>query len=79
MTGFKPWSSGIGGDRAINCATTTALLQSFYQEGEMLKIKRHNVPMNFIVFKHVFLSIFYSVMEVVPKASVWHYLKLEGK
>ena len=24
MTGFEPGSSGIGSDRAINCATTTA-------------------------------------------------------
>ena len=22
MTGFEPWSSGIGSDRAVNCATT---------------------------------------------------------
>ena len=25
MTGFEPGSSGIGSNRAINCATTTAL------------------------------------------------------
>ena len=24
MTGFKPWISGIGSNRSINCATNTA-------------------------------------------------------
>ena len=28
MTGFEPGSSGIGSDRAANCATTTALCGS---------------------------------------------------
>ena len=30
MTGFEPGSSGIGGDRSANCATTTAHLFSFF-------------------------------------------------
>ena len=25
MTGFEPWSSGVGSDRSNNCTTTTAL------------------------------------------------------
>ena len=29
MTGFEPWPSGIGSDRAVNCATTTATSKNF--------------------------------------------------
>ena len=29
MTGFEPWSFGIGSDHAVNCATTTARVHTF--------------------------------------------------
>ena len=33
MTGFQPWTSGIGSDRSTNCDTTTALEIMFFKAG----------------------------------------------
>ena len=44
MTGFEPGSSGIGSDRAVNCATTTAqramklIVQSLWQSTQLWEI-----------------------------------------
>ena len=36
MTGFEPWTSGIGSDRSTNWATTTALPQSLHHTSFIL-------------------------------------------
>ena len=37
MTGFKPWISGVQGDRSTNWATTTAQLKFVYDINSSLK------------------------------------------
>ena len=32
MTGFEPGSSGIVSDRSANCATTTSLIDIFFEQ-----------------------------------------------
>ena len=64
MTGFEPWSSGVGSDRSNNCTTTTALF--FVKQnrpslkptevGGGGKLKHQEVQR--YSFKEIFVSIF---------------------
>ena len=72
VTAFKPGSSYIGGDRAANCATTTAHLIDFSSKNDIGSMgKKSHTPLFtlFVYFKHL----------VPPTGLVWTNFSLPFK